>query len=92
MKHSRLILVATLAGLALTAACASAGSAGRTWQHGEMAMLSEVLVTAERPAPAVAEVVVNAQGPSQVVNEVVVTAERAPVLVTEFGPSRDFVN
>jgi hypothetical protein len=92
MTRNRLMVAAALAGLALTAACASAGSAGRGWQHGEIAMLSEVVVTAERPAPAVEEVVVSAQGPSQVVDEVVLTAERAPVLVTDFGPSRDFVN
>jgi hypothetical protein len=92
MRHSRLIFAAGLAALALAAACVSAGSAGRGWQHRDMATLTEVVVTAERPAPAVEEVVVTAQGPALVVAEVVVTAERAPVMVTEFGPSREFVN
>jgi len=92
MRHNRLILAAALAALVLAGACASAGSAGQTWRHRDMAMLSEVVVTAERPAPAVGEVVVTAQGPSLVVDEVLVTAEPPPVLVTEFGPSRDFVN
>jgi hypothetical protein len=92
MKLDRWVLAAALAALAATAACSSARTATPEWQHRDMALQQEVVVTAQRPERAVDEVVVAAVGPFLKLSETVVMAERGPVEVSAYGRHAGQVN